>query len=179
MTGPRPKVGAVKALPISETILVCGPPGSGKTTYVMERHAAGDLVVDVDTLYMALSGLPMYDKPHPLLMPVLEARDAVVAYLKANWQHPKTWIITGGATEQERSRYDGLRTETVMLAVPAEECLERIAADPRRKGSDRPWEEIVQAWWSDYTSDQGEKAYRKPAKPAEDRKPEPPNYVWA
>ena len=39
--------------------VVCGPPGSGKSTHVDGHKQPGDLVVDIDALYVALTGLEL------------------------------------------------------------------------------------------------------------------------
>lgn len=131
--------------------VVCGPPGSGKTRYVAERAHGGDLIVDLDALYVALSGLDMYDKPLPLLPFAREAKDAVIARLRRRHDVQRAWIITGGADRDSR---DKLRVEldarVVVLETTEQVCLSRIQNDPRRKTSWELWKPIVDKWWRDY-----------------------------
>ena len=51
--------------------LIFGPPMSGKENYVKEHMQHGDLVIDMDKLFCAVSLLPEYDKPSCLLKNVL------------------------------------------------------------------------------------------------------------
>ena len=37
-----------------KTIVVCGPPASGKTTYVKQHMIPGDIVVDLDAIIDAI-----------------------------------------------------------------------------------------------------------------------------
>lgn len=75
-------------------VVVYGLPASGKTTYVRSQMKRGDLIVDVDFIFAALSGLPMRDKPIGLLPFVAAARDAVCERLRRESEVPAAWIIT-------------------------------------------------------------------------------------
>lgn len=134
--------------------VVCGPPGSGKTTWVRERMRWGDVVVDVDALFAAVTGLPWYEKPDALVPLVLELAESAVAWMRTNSdRYVNGFVITGGATRRERERWASrvVVAELVMLAVPPDECLRRIAADPRRgTGTVEGWREIVERWWREY-----------------------------
>ena len=46
-----------------EIFLVYGPPLSGKHEWVAENLTDGELVINIDDIWMALSGLPRYQKP--------------------------------------------------------------------------------------------------------------------
>ena len=131
--------------------LVCGPPGAGKTTYVREHMREGDLVLDLDALYEALSFQPWYHKP-PLLLPyVLNIREMLIHRLATDATRPRAWVVLMGAKRAERAELaDRLNATVVMLAVPHEECCRRIRSDPRRKGQVAQWESIVRDWWGEY-----------------------------
>jgi hypothetical protein len=132
-------------------IVVAGPPGSGKTRYVAERVHPGDLVVDLDTLYVALSGLDLYDKPLPLLPFVCEARDAVISRLYRRNDLQRAWIIAGLPDRASRDKLrEGLGARVVVLECTGQTCLARIQNDPRRKTSWQTWKPIVDKWWRDY-----------------------------
>lgn len=136
--------------------VVAGPPGAGKTTYVNERKRWGDLVVDVDAIYAALSGLDWYEKPAPLLPFVLAARDAIIARLRQANDVQRAWVIT---SEGERSKLTALASsldaELIVLDVDASECNRRIANDDRRKRNHQHWQSIVERWWSNWSNGDG------------------------
>ena len=135
----------------TQVTIVCGPPGSGKTRYVREHAVRGDLILDVDALYMALSGLDWYDKPDELLPFVAEARDAVIRRLERPSEVKRAWVITTGAKKHERDALARrLRAKVVVLDVPAEECLRRIANDERRAHQLEKWHRLVDEWWREY-----------------------------
>lgn len=133
--------------------IVCGPPGSGKSTYVKKRMKEEDIIVDMDLLYMALSNLPMYAKPDILLPYVLAARDAVIDKIAQKVAMPHAWIITSGAKASDRDRLKlQLKTnDVVVIEATINECLKNIGMDEKRSASVGLWEEIVRGWWSNYT----------------------------
>lgn len=138
--------------------LICGPPGSGKTTYVKEHSSYGDLILDLDWVWQSLSGLPAYlEKPGPLMPFVFTVRDAIYQRLTEESDLERAWIIAGAPASQEREQLSArLNAEVVLLKVPIAVCLERIEKDEKRLGSSstsRPW---IERWWSLYTPRDGD-----------------------
>jgi len=135
--------------------LICGPPASGKTTYVKERIRPRDCILDIDSLYHSLSGLPVYNKPDILLRTVFAAHNA--ALLQAIRQGITVWCITSGATQRKRDRACcGIRpNEVIILDVPVMQCIKRILHDKRRKDQLPLWEKIIRQWWREYEMEKG------------------------
>src|SRR5690606_21260798 len=46
--------------PLVPVVVVCGPPASGKSTYVAERATDADLVLDADAIACRMTGKPIY-----------------------------------------------------------------------------------------------------------------------
>lgn len=77
---------------------VYGAPCSGKSTFVRNNMQAGDLVLDIDRLWSALSGQPEYIKPNALKPIVFNSRNAIIDSIKTragSWQ--QAFVIEGGA----------------------------------------------------------------------------------
>jgi 5-methylcytosine-specific restriction endonuclease McrA len=147
----RQEDGRFTGAPTSRVVLVAGPPGSGKAAYLATMFRPGDLIVDVDRLFVALSGLEVYQKPGALLTFALEARDAVLRRLAKPSSVGRAWITAGAPTAAERERFERtLSAQVLVLETPAAECLRRIAKDPRRGGSVELWAPVVRDWWSTY-----------------------------
>lgn len=136
--------------------VVCGPPGAGKTTYVRERAMWGDLVVDVDTLWTALSGLPLYDKPDPLLPFVLACRDAIYDRLSRANEVRQAWVITGGAKSQDRAAWRQRGAKVVVIETQAAVAIARIRRDETRAKRAALLERLVRDWWAEYRRDDGD-----------------------
>jgi len=139
------------------TTIVCGPPGSGKSSYVEQRLRWGDVVVDVDKLWVAISGQKEYDKPEGLLPYVMEIRGAIyraISMGKGRIRH--AWIIAGLPSVEDRDRLRSqLQTDdVVVLETPHVSCLRNIRNDPRRAERWEYWQEIVGKWWLRYERDE-------------------------
>lgn len=138
----------------TRTTLVCGPPLSGKTTYVHTHAHPGDLIVDWDALGVAVSGHPAHRLPPALLGYVAAARDALIDRLtqrRGGTEPGAAWIIHTGADTTERDRLAArLSATVVLLEVDQAECLRRLHTHP----DGRPVAETTAAitrWWTTYT----------------------------
>ena len=122
--------------------------GVGKTTWVRKHMHRGDLVMDMDYLFEALSFLPHKDKPDELLPFVCEARDAVIQRLLRPSNVGRAFLITtsfGQAMEwlkllpsariKVREQY-GRGQEAKVVAIPILQVLAREAVLRRVKGGE-------------------------------------------
>lgn len=134
---------------------VYGAPCSGKSTFVRENMQAGDLVLDIDRLWSALSGQPAYIKPNELKPIVFNARNAVLDGIKTragNWQ--TAWVIEGGALIGDRMRrIETLGAEDIFVDTPKETCLARLASDENRRAVQHQWAEYIEQWFDRYQSE--------------------------
>lgn len=128
--------------------VVCGAPGSGKTSWVRSQIRRGELVVDVDALFAALTMRPLYDKPESLIGAVLSLRDHVIE------SYEPAWVISSDPTITYRAQMrEAHGARVVVLETPPDVCIERIAGDLRRdEGTD--WPELVNRWWGNYERDE-------------------------
>jgi predicted kinase len=127
--------------------LVCGPPGSGKTTYVRERLNRGDLIVDLDDIWSAFTGQQKGDHPDGLLPYICEARDAV---LKKWGQNRRTdiWFIHSAASRRKRRAVRRMfGADVVVLETTPNECVRRATEQGRDPVKTFKW---ATAWWHEY-----------------------------
>ena len=131
--------------------IVCGPPGSGKTSYALNHMGPGDLIVDLDLIWQALTGLDIYNKPEKILNYVLAAREAIFNELEKPDGVERSWIVICGAKRKEREwlrrRFNA---KVLMMDVTKEECLRRVREDKRRAGQERLQGALVEKWFREY-----------------------------
>ncbi len=137
------------AVPLS---ILCGPPCSGKTTYIREREQPGDIVIDLDTIMMTID--PSYkhwsNSIYPaLLHKAVRVRNSLLGSLNRRTEG-SAWFIVAAPTEAERDWWQGqLGGEIILLDPGMGECKGR--ADKRgtplaREGIDR-WYRSAKAPW--------------------------------
>lgn len=136
---------------------VYGAPLSGKSTFVKNNMQRGDLVLDIDRLWQALSGQEEYIKPNELKPIVFQVRSAVIDAIKTRqgtWQ--TAWIIEGGALLGDRKRrIESLGAEPILIDTPKETCLERLYSDASREAVVHEWQGYINKWFNDYQPDEG------------------------
>lgn len=133
--------------------VVYGPPMSGKSTFVRQNMNRGDIVIDMDQLYAAVSGLPYYDKPDNLFTNVIGIHNQLVDNIKT--RHGKwndAWIVGGYADRYKRERIaNDLDAELIFCEVSKEECLQRLEQDEDRRYRKDEWQEYIHKWFDTYT----------------------------
>lgn len=130
--------------------LVYGAPLSGKRTWVRENASEGDLIVDIDSIWEAISGQPRYIKPNRLKAVTFKVRDTlleVVRYRLGKW---KAAYVIGGfpmAVERERIAKE-LGAEEIYIDTSKAECLRRLEEDEARDTEE--WTKYINDWFETY-----------------------------
>jgi 5-methylcytosine-specific restriction endonuclease McrA len=113
--------------------VVCGPPGCGKSTLVGGRASAGDLVLDLDVMASALSGLPLYHADLDVMKRALHMRNHLLGLLgrpRPPW--PEAWLIVTAGKPQTRTFWRGLYGDLLEMPFERDVCIARVRADNRR-----------------------------------------------
>lgn len=136
--------------------IVCGPPCSGKTTYVAEHAHSSDTVIDLDAIALALR--PDYRHwqgmlTRELLFKAIRVRNAMLGSLSRQ-DRGRAWFIVAAPPAAERAWWQKqLGGELVLLDPGREECKRRARArgtpnavagvDAWHKASVTPWRSPV------------------------------------
>jgi hypothetical protein len=136
-----------------QVFIVYGPPMSGQEDVVRMNAHRGDLVVDMDRLYAAVSMLPYYDKPDNLFANVIGIHNQLIDNIKTRrgkWGN--AWIIGGYADKYKRERLaHDLGAELIFCDVSKEECLRRLELDGDRQYRKDEWQGYIEEWFDSYT----------------------------
>ena len=136
-----------------EIYLVYGSPLSGKSTYVSSVAEPGDLIVDIDRIWSAVSGLSIHTKPPKLNSIVFNLRDKLlemVKYRVGKWDN--CYIIGGYPLISERERLcKELGAREIFIDPPKEVCLERLSTSEDRDKAE--YTKYIEEWWRRFTPD--------------------------
>lgn len=132
--------------------IVFGAPLSGKTSFVRENMKPGDLIVNMDKLYSAVSMLPSYDKPDNLFSNVIGIHNLLLDNIKTRFgKWNNAWVIGGYADKYKREKLaNDLGAELIFCDVSKEECLRRLELDADRQHRIAEWSKYVEKWFFDY-----------------------------
>lgn len=132
--------------------IVYGPPLSGKKAYVLDRMSRGDIVVDMDRLYAAVSMQAYYDKPDGLSSNVFGIHNLLLDNIKTRlgkWN--SAWVIGGYADKYKRDRLaDELGADLIYCNVSQEECIRRLGVDQDLQYRKDEWLGYINKWFDQY-----------------------------
>jgi hypothetical protein len=106
------------------TTVVCGPPGSGKTTYVEQHKAATDLTWDYDDIMSTITGLPLHQELPGAVGSVLANRDAWVEATR--YTSKRCWLIVMNPEATIVSMMRDAGAEVIVMNTPDDECQHRL-----------------------------------------------------
>lgn len=133
--------------------LVYGAPLSGKKTFVNQSITRGDMVIDIDRLYEAVSMLPSYDKPNNLFSNVINIHNALIDNVKTRYGKWNDCYLVGGyADKYKREKMaNDLGAELIFCDTSKEECLNRLSIDEERKYRRDEWRGFIEKWFDSYS----------------------------
>jgi len=115
-----------------------GAPCSGKSTYVREHAAAGDIVIDFDVLAQALGSGDPHDHPKHIRMVAIDMRrTAINSAVQQHLGGATVWIVDINPGDR-MALYKRVGAQFVTMTAPLEELHARAAAErPER------WHQLI------------------------------------
>jgi len=134
--------------------IVCGPPAAGKSTFVAQRAAEGDLIIDLDQIIATLFPSHARTRVWEMRRDGLLERNGRLRKLSQPCLAGHAWFTTGAATPAQRMHWaDTLRpVRMLVIPTPLQTCIDRINADPTRAVGAHEQASAVRRWWSDYVA---------------------------
>ena len=130
-----------------QVYIVYGPPCSGKSNYVREVAQEGDLIIDLDNIWEAVSGCARYVKPGRLKAVVFSVRDNLldsVKYRRGRWNN--AYIIGGYPLISERERLaNELGAREIFIDTSKEDCIANLKSDEARDYKE--WLQYIEDWY--------------------------------
>ncbi|WDL98137.1 HNH endonuclease [Alicyclobacillus sp. ALC3] len=132
-----------------QVFLVYGPPLSGKSTFVQQSKGRLDILVDINEIFAAMTGLPEYDKPDSLLPIARQMRSQLIDHIRVRFgRWHNAWIVGGYADKYQREKIIAeTGAEPIFVEATADECVSRLRTDPRLRYRQGEYEAYIRAWF--------------------------------
>ena len=131
--------------------IVHGAPCSGKTSFVNSIKGNSDLIIDIDSLWEAVTGKRYY-KPNALKANVFAMRDALLETVKTRagkWE--RCFIIEGLPYKAERERRSVVYgAELIYIDTDEQTCLQRLQTDESRREYADEWRKYIADYFARY-----------------------------
>lgn len=149
-------------LPSVPTTVICGPPASGKTTYVKKHMKHGDLVYDYDEIVKALTGLSDHDKPagiHKFVEGIRREMMYQACHIRNTEAKPRHfWYITTETSKFKRKAIaQTLRAKVLVMERSVNDCALNLQRTGMSEQQQKARLKLVEKWWRNYERGEGEK----------------------
>ena len=136
--------------PPRQVFIVYGAPFSGKSTYVRQNAEIGDLIVDLDSIYEAITPAPRYHHTEQVKRIAFGIRDYLYDQIRTrNGGWDTAWIIGGVPRKMERERLAArLGASLVLVECDKDECYKRLYRCEDGRGLE--WGDFIDDWFLNY-----------------------------
>lgn len=128
--------------------IIYGSPLSGKSTVANELMKYGDILLDLDNIWQAVTDQERYVKPTNVRFNIFKLRDELLNQIKmryGNWYD--AYIIGGYPDKYEREKLvKELGAELIYIESTRTECISRV----KDSGRDIAWVDYINDWWDKY-----------------------------
>lgn len=130
--------------------IVYGSPCAGKNSYVNQVAQFGDLFVDLDAIYQAISNCQYHYHPNNLKLNAFDVRDCLIEQVrlrKGNWHD--AYIVGGYPRKLQREQLAAkLGAELIYIETTREQA--KINAQLSRGTQAQEWCKYIDRWFDSY-----------------------------
>ena len=140
-------------------VMVCGAPGSGKTTFVELNKAKDDIVFDLDQIIMELTNTPIYQSREPsVLETAFQERNKRLEALQGKEITETIWFVVSAAKTKDRNKWKRLLNpvRTYIIKPDMNTCVDRVLADWRRSEIMGQHTKAISRWFAHFDLQPGE-----------------------
>jgi len=114
-------------------VVVCGPPGAGKTTHARDMAEPGDLLIDLDYLAIDVLGKHLWHCSPEERKGVIRVRNEMLAeFMRGHTKHTRCILIDTAGKFKRRKFWLDRGAEVVVMDTDKEMCRERVRGDTER-----------------------------------------------
>lgn len=133
----------------SNVYIIYGSPFAGKRQMVKDMMQQGDIVLDIDSLWQAVTYGD--DKPNGIKYNVFKLRDCLLDQIKTRYgKWVDAYVIGGYPDKYERERVsEEFNAKLIYCESTKEKCINRFI----ESGKPEVWLGYIEEWWRKYTDD--------------------------
>ena len=146
----RPKGSSLGVVP--KVIVVYGPPGSGKSTYVNDHRGDNDVTFDFDSIMQSLSGKPSHQKNDNLISYCTDIRRLILDKSLRQSKVDTTWVVVTSPDDDFRNSLRDIPVQYVEMETPKDECLKRVSEDPLRQDVLEDTKKVIERYFENRSS---------------------------
>ena len=133
--------------PACRLVVVCGPPGAGKSTYVRVHAGPSDTVIDTDVMSREMYQRPLHQLTRTEFVHVFRERNHRVADLSTACAASTAWLIATEGAAKKRMYWERLGADVVIIHPGVDECIKQLMHDTRRDADLRAQQiKIIKKW---------------------------------
>ena len=133
-----------------DVTIVYGAPCSGKNTLVNQLSNRGDIIVDMNRLYQAVSGCDLYDKPNNIRFNVFAMRDLLIEQVRTRTGKWHSALIIGGYARKLEREALAARLGARLLYCEATEAECKARAMVVHGVHYKEWCRYIEQWFTDF-----------------------------
>ncbi len=141
--------------------LVIGSVCSGKSTFVKEAAGHNDIILDMDSIWEAISNNERYHKPNSIKNVALAIRETMIEQISMRNFDSNAYVLSTESRAMQRKRLIQRinADEVIFMDTTKEECYKRLYSDPQREPYIKEHSEFIEKFFNQLSFNENEHNY--------------------